>query len=76
MADGRRREAWNRTAHVLAMIHNVHCTKAESMKEPIDLNPLESRQRAVPVQMATPEQFRAFARAVGADVDEDTQDAT
>lgn len=39
MADGKRREQWGHTSHVLAKLHNVNCTKREDLKEPWEFNP-------------------------------------
>ena len=40
MADGRRRDAWDRTSWLLAKIHNVNCSRACDRIEPADCNPM------------------------------------
>lgn len=57
MAEGRQREAWNHTSHVLTMLYNIHRdprrTKAASAA---DFHPLSRRQEPA----ATLEQLAAL----------------
>jgi len=47
MAEGRRREAWDHTAHLLAMIRNVNRGPSTPAAKPDDFHPLRQRQAAV-----------------------------
>jgi len=40
MAYGRRRENWDATAHLLAKIHNVNCTRGCDVMAPADFHPI------------------------------------
>lgn len=46
MADGRRREAWQRTSSVLAMLVNVNRGKRSRAAKPSDFVPYGARRRA------------------------------
>lgn len=39
MAQARQRAEWGRAASILAMIHNVHCSKDRDMLAPADFMP-------------------------------------
>ena len=36
---------WATTSSVMAMIHNVNCTKKSDMKSPVEFNPMIQRER-------------------------------
>jgi len=40
MAEARGRLEWNQTSAIVAMIHNVNCTKSHQMKNPDYFNPM------------------------------------
>ena len=48
MAEGRNRAAWSRTAALLAMLHNINCTKRGDMKTAADFDPFRVRRAAPP----------------------------
>jgi len=39
MSEGHSKAAWNHTAVICTMIHNVNCTKKSEMKKPTDFMP-------------------------------------
>jgi len=63
MAEGRRREAWNHTSQLLAMIYNMHRDPKAKALEPAEFHPYTERR---PVPQASLAEFRLFARAIGA----------
>lgn len=40
MAEARQRDEWDRCSAVVAMVHNVNCTKRSDMRPPASFNPL------------------------------------
>lgn len=51
MAEGRRRETWNHTSHLLAFIHNFGFRKV-SWKDPKDFNPMAPKDKPVRMPLA------------------------
>jgi hypothetical protein len=47
-AEGRQKAAWERTSHLLALLHNVNCTKDENLRTPADFNPFRAEEPAPP----------------------------
>ena len=39
MVEERRRESWDHTSHLLAMIRNANCTRKSQTVSPLELNP-------------------------------------
>lgn len=39
MAEGRRRDAWDHTACLLTLLHNLHCTQARQRRSVEDFHP-------------------------------------
>lgn len=50
-------EHWDHTSALLAMLHNVNCTKASHRKDPSKFHPYRRRHRRV--RKATKEEIRA-----------------
>ena len=46
-AEGRSRAEWSRAAAIMAMVHNVNCTKKGQMKSPAEFSPFEQESRRV-----------------------------
>jgi len=40
MADGRRRDAWSHTSHLLAITYNMHRSQKAPSREPREFNPM------------------------------------
>lgn len=55
MARGRLESQWEQTSWIVAMIHNVNCTKKSAAKEPDYFNPYRQRRRSAarPKNMGT-----------------------
>jgi len=53
MALGRRRDAWDHTAKIVAKVHNVNCTKKSDQVDPAELNPY--RNTKAEAEELTPE---------------------
>ena len=49
MAEGRRREAWNHTAQLLAMLYNAYRGRGAKVLKPQEFHPLEIADRQVPI---------------------------
>jgi hypothetical protein len=45
MARGRRVEQWNHTSQLLAMLHNVNCTRRTDLAEPWQFHPYGKRPK-------------------------------
>lgn len=59
MVEGRRRDAWNHTANLLAKIHNVNCVDEDSLTLPIDFHPYYSEEEVIEAKEAAEEERRA-----------------
>lgn len=67
MLDGRRREQWNHTSLLAALIFNQHAPRYKQ-KKPADFNPLEhSRRRGHRLTAATIDRLKIFLPDGGAD---------
>jgi len=45
MSEGHSKAAWNHTAVICTLIHNVNCTKKSQMKKPTDFMPRDGRDK-------------------------------
>lgn len=52
MARGRRKDAWDRTAALLAKIHNVNCMNEESLLRPLDCHPFYDEEDLAEMEAA------------------------
>jgi hypothetical protein len=52
MARGRRKDAWNHTAHLLAKIHNVNQIDEDNLLRPIDLHPYYDEEDVAAAEQA------------------------
>ncbi|MHB1035934.1 MAG: hypothetical protein ACYC35_14560 [Pirellulales bacterium] len=48
MAQGRERAAWNRTAHLLAMIYNAHRSPKARIMKPAEFQPSAAKRDSAP----------------------------
>lgn len=46
MLHGQRKESWDHTANVLAMLHNVNCMDASSRITPLDAHPYRRKAQS------------------------------
>jgi hypothetical protein len=46
MVEGRQCDAWNHTASLLSLLHNVNCPDKSKMKPPAFFNPFTPRAKA------------------------------
>lgn len=53
MALGRRKDAWNHTAQLLAKIHNVNQIDEDGLMRPIDFHPYYSKEEAAAIEEAS-----------------------
>lgn len=53
MAEGRRRDAWDRTATVLCLTANINRAKGSRAYKPADFHPFHQRSKAVEVDNKT-----------------------
>jgi hypothetical protein len=48
MVAGRRKEAWNHTAHLLAKMHNLQQISEEGLLRPLDFHPYRDDEEEAP----------------------------
>lgn len=52
MAEGRDRSEWRRFSALMALIHNVNCSKKSDAKRPSDFDPYAERRPRPKVKLA------------------------
>ena len=52
MARGRQKDAWDRTAQLLAKIHNVNPIDEDGLLRPIDFHPYYTEEEAAEIEAA------------------------
>jgi len=66
MARGRRLENWDHTAHLLAKIHNVNCTKSHQLRDPLFFHLLRRKKGGPGAVQATADFHRSMCAALTA----------